>query len=287
MHVAAARLSARQQRLFLAALAASLLASFLAVAFVLTLRRLAGALVQPLGSFGLVSAGAICAAVTAVLRGLPLELSRHGPGTRYSVLRTQYWSSPASACQPGSTFDGLAFAIPGFASLLLLASLSLRGSPLGGLLAAWLLVIAAEAASWFTFYRQFPAHEQSALLRGKPVKVTEQPFLNDEREETVLPGLIQQMTRVREDQGESLHALIAAEIPGGDNLAVIHLAFCPPLASTPSLTAHALEVSDATIRITQAETFGTRIEVRVPKTVNEPRSVLVEVLGSVKDRQSA
>ena len=42
-------------------------------------------------------------------------------------------------------------------------------------------------------------------------------------------GLIQQMTRLRDGAGESIHALVQAEIPAQDNQAVIHLAFCPPL----------------------------------------------------------
>src|SRR5262249_25283923 len=112
-------------------------------------------------------------------------------------------------------------------------------------------------------------------------------------EESEMPaGLVQQVTRVRDANCESIHALVRAEIPAGDRLAVFHLAFCPPLARSPELTAHAMESGDelaaqgVEVRITQAELFGARIEVRVPYSVDQPQCVLGEVLGSVTVPQS-
>jgi hypothetical protein len=64
---------------------------------------------------------------------------------------------------------------------------------------------------------------------------------------------------------------------------VLHLAFCPPLEGAPQLTAHALDADDAEVRITTAESYGLRLEVRLSKNVMQPRRVLVEVLGSTSN----
>ena len=75
--------------------------------------------------------------------------------------------------------------------------------------------------------------------------------------------------------------MLRAEIPAGDRLAILHIAFCPPLDAQPELAAHALDADDAEVRITQAETFGARLEVSVPKPVTEGRRLVVEVVGAV------
>jgi hypothetical protein len=109
-----------------------------------------------------------------------------------------------------------------------------------------------------------------------------------EAEEPEIPeGLVQQVTRVLEGERESIHALVRAEIAAHDRLSVVHLAFCPPLAARPELTAHAVDADDAEVRITQAEAFGARIEVRLPKVDKSARSVMIEVLGSVIARQGS
>lgn len=260
MQLAAANNPARVERHLAAALAGSLFASFLAIVLVLVVRRVAGALDQPLSAWSLISAAVVCAIAATALRRVLLESARVDPN--------------------------FLFALPGIASLLFLATLTLPGSAIGGVLASWLLLIAAEAVSWMTFYRR----PRGILRADQPHRTIRPPIEQSEvaePSEEVPAGLVQQLTRVREDAGESLHALALAEIPAGDNFAVIHLAFCPPLDCAPALTAHPVDNDDATVKITQAETFGTRIEVRLPRASAEPRSVLVEVLGSVKASQSA
>ena len=105
------------------------------------------------------------------------------------------------------------------------------------------------------------------------------PAASGEESEEVSPDLLQQFTRLRtEDGGESIHALVRAHVPAGERLAVVHLALCPPLETTPKLTAHTID-SEAEVKITQAETYGLRLEVRLPDTDTEPRQIVVEVLG--------
>ena len=78
-----------------------------------------------------------------------------------------------------------------------------------------------------------------------------------------------------------LHALVRADVAAHDRISVIHLALCPPLGARPELMAHSLDAENAETRITQIESFGARIEVRLPRAEAEARSVMIEVLGGV------
>jgi hypothetical protein len=287
MQLAAANNPARVERHLAAALAGSLFASFLAIVLVLAVRRLAGALDQSLSAWSLIGAVVVCAIAAVILRLALLESAHIELSTGYSVPSTNSSPSLTTTNRSRTALPGFLFALPGVASLLFLATLTLPGSGIGGVLASWLLLIAAETASWMTFYHR-PRNILHTFQPHRKVRarIVSQPEATEPTEE-IPAGLVQQLTRVREDAGESLHALALAEIPAGDNFAVIHLAFCPPLGGAPALTAHAFENDDATVKITQAETFGTRIEVRLPRASAEPRSVLVEVLGSVKASRSA
>jgi hypothetical protein len=92
---------------------------------------------------------------------------------------------------------------------------------------------------------------------------------------------VQQITRVREGDCETIHALFETCVAAGDRLGVTHLAFCPPLAARPELTAHAIDCDEAEVRVTQVETFGARLEVRFGQAAEQPRRIVGEVLGSI------
>src|SRR5262249_40920696 len=92
-------------------------------------------------------------------------------------------------------------------------------------------------------------------------------------------GLVQRLTRVRDDHRESIHALLQARFAPADQLAVVHVAFCPPLAERPELDVHPVDADDIEARVAQVETFGARIEARRPLDERSDRSVVVEVLG--------
>jgi hypothetical protein len=226
---------------------------FVGLALVLLMRRLVGVFIHPLGGpaiFGISLAGA---ATAAVLRA-GLVVRRHESG---AVLSTQY------------LVLGLLL-LPGIACVLLLAALSVPGTALLPLVASWLLLIAAEAATWILLYQG-----------GWPITSV------DRAEPEVPSDLVQQLTRTVENGRETLHALLRVEIPSNDRQAVAHLAFCPPLAATPELAAHVIDGEQAEVRVTQAESFGTRLEIRAAQTASETRKTLVEVVGSASVRPSA
>jgi hypothetical protein len=242
-----------------AAVAQALLSLLFALSLVMLTRRISGAFVQPLSGPGIIAVAAGLVFVAGLVRILIVRVLDKG-GTSLAV-----------------------FVLPSLAAILLLASLTLSGTPAVAIAIAWFVVIASEGASWLVAYRPELLKRERRRQHVAASRITTDEI--DVEPEAELPaGLVQQLTRVRENDRESIHALLLAEIPPGDRLAVIHIAFCPPLEAAPELTAHALDTDDADVRITQAETFGARIEVRVREVASEQRSVLVEVLGSATCR---
>ena len=241
----------------LAALAAwTLLVTLALVAVVLVVRRISGALVQPLGLGGLVGVALACCLIATVIRK---SLCRSYAALRHDLLIRL-------------TVSAIVFS--------LMTAVTLAGTSAAAVLPAWFLVVATEAASWLPLLRRGGTRRSIAVEAPQEI----QPVAL----EPELPAnLLQQVTRVLDEAGgESVHAVLRAVVPGGDKQAAIHVAFCPPLAQTPQLTAHALEC-EADVRITQAETFGARLELRLPDAAATDQAVLVEVIGSVRAARSA
>ena len=91
---------------------------------------------------------------------------------------------------------------------------------------------------------------------------------------------MQQLTRHRtESGGESIHAILRASCEPGDARVVIHLTFCPPLARAPKLAAYPIDDSGAEAAIALAESYGARIELRLPRPAAAGDQVLLEVVG--------
>jgi hypothetical protein len=255
-----------------AAISLAILGLILGLAAVLVARRLVGALVSPL------SGGAILLVALAV-ESVITSYRCVSSSTEFSVPSTQYSSRRQGSLPPRAVFSLI---IPGIAAFAMLASLTLRGTPAWGLFFSWLLLISAESIPWLLYYRP-------GLINVRWLQVLRPTIAPPiESAHNKIPrGLVQQFTRIRDGDRESIHALVKADVAAHDHLAVVHLSFCPPLAAPPQLSAYALNADDAEVRITQAETFGTRLEVRLPAAKETPRALLVEVLGSVTDPKAA
>lgn len=256
------------RRLF-TALSLALLSLIIGLAAILLARRLSGVLNTPL------SGGAVVLAALAV--ELTLLLYRcFAFCTEYSVLSTHRGQH---TIPPRAIFSLI---LPELAALAILTSLTIRGTPAWGILLAWLLLISTESIQWLIFLRldftniRWPSFISPLVSGAADLERLETPR-----------GLVQQITRTKERDRESLHAILKAQIATDDRVGIIHLAFCPPLPGPPELTAHALDADEAEIRITQAETFGARLEVRLPRATTSARDVHVEVLGSATARQTS
>lgn len=284
-------IAAHVRRHLVVAAAYTALSLLVALAVLLLLRRLSGAFHQPLSGPGIISAAALLALVAFGLRQLFREpaLQSSALNTPHSVLSTRYMRWPIEKHIPFRLTA--ADLLITFSVLAIALALSIRGTPLWGLCLAWLMIIAAEVAPRLARFRIPPsAPLDSPALTAQPstpIAVDDEINEPEIAEPEIPPGLIQQLTRVVADGRESIHALLKADIAPLDRLAVVHIAFCPPLSDQPELSAHAPDCEDAEIRLTQTESFGARLEVRLPAVSESPRSLLIEILGSAKANQDS
>jgi hypothetical protein len=235
------------------AAAQALLSLIIALALVMLLRRSSGALLQPLPAAALPAVAVVLAATAAAVR------------------------ASLFACRRSAMYS-----LPGLAAAALLAAVTLSGTPPLAIASAWFIFAVGESLSWLVACRpeflrsvRTPRPTANQRVSAEPIEATD----------AELPaGLVQQLTRIRENGHESIHAVLFAEIDPGDRQTALHVAFCPPLETKPELTAHALDADEAEVRITQAETFGARIEVRLPAVAAGKQTALVELLGSATSR---
>jgi hypothetical protein len=263
----------------------------LLVGSLLTLRRVSGVATMPLAGQWLLAGSGMLAVAAWIIRWT-WSCGRLGT------------DCPAE----GRSRDPRAWtrwAVPSLATGLLLLAISTTRSGWAPFAGAWLVWLASEAAAWHAAMRAKAHGEQAgALAAGKPPKpatlpagpepgqtatdVSALPEMataarnpHEDQGETDLlpPNLVQQVTRLLEEEGERVHALARVAIEAGDCVGVLHLAFGPPLVGHPDLTACVVDDPEATARVTDAETFGARIEVRLPRPLPEGRVVWVEVHG--------
>lgn len=246
------------RRDFVTSLLVSGLAAFGAVVLLLLVRRMAGALVQPLGGLPLVGVAALSMALAA--------------GWRLG------WQA---RCRRQSPWDLMVPVLPGFALFMLLCVLSLPGTKSWGLMLTWLAFFTSEAAWWWAAYS---ANKEPT---GRPIP--SQTLVAEPAAELrvgsgpeILPSdVFQQITRYRDGEQERIAVLLRPAFAIGQRVAVAHISFCPPLGGIPDLAAEATEGPDATVTITNVQTFGLRLEIRLEEPADERCDVMVELAGPV------
>lgn len=247
------------RRDLLTALLASGLAAFALVVLLLLARRMAGALVQPLGGFSLVG-----------IVGLGLLLTA---GWRLG------WQARG---KPIGSWALAAPVLPGIALFLLLCVLSLPGTTNWALMLTWLAFFSAEAAWWWTAYssqrptaapRSVPSESAVGQRTARPMIASDQGSLPE--------NVFQQITRSREADQERVAVMLRIPFAAGQRMEVAHVAFCPPLSGIPELAAEATDGPSATVTITKPKSFGARLEVRLEEAAEEACTVVVEAEGCV------
>ena len=100
-----------------------------------------------------------------------------------------------------------------------------------------------------------PLEEESASLEA----------FEEELEKEVLlePGVTQQVSQMLDDQGRAAFAgLLRADWQKEERQVVLHVAFCPPLKQLPTIEVYQLDGPSSTIKVTELQVYGTRIEIR-------------------------
>jgi len=239
----------------------------LLVAVLLAWRRAAGALVAVPGPALLLSAGAVAVCLTAAVREAAHRLR------------------PA---RNGSPSTWLRFAIPSTAVLIFAAAMSLPGASPGALGGLWAVVIVEELWAVCAETRRrrrgraWPTGSEPAELGLFPpiARNAEPPareVLAPEPGE-LAPGakVMQQLTRSQASDGsEVLAGWVRVWFAPGQRTASAHVAFCPPLARTPSLAVQQRGGPAARVKTGQLLPYGARLDVKLAAASQEPAAVVL------------
>lgn len=93
--------------------------------------------------------------------------------------------------------------------------------------------------------------------------------------------IVQELTRTRDAAGlESVRGTLRADFAVGRRYATLYAGFCPPLVATPDVEFETIDGPEATIKLVQALPQGVELELRLPEPVDEPCSVMVEIVAA-------
>lgn len=231
---------------------------------VLVVRRFSGALVSPPPAAALALVGLVLAAAGLGFRRLLAD----------GVL--------AAHVRPA------VYALPGGVAVLWLAALSLPETSGWGLTLLFGPVLLAEGFSWGRFARR--AAEADRLVPAAtailPPAAAESPAQSHELAETSLAdeeplerdeNALGEQTRRRDaETGEIIEGWLRVDFATGQRHAAAHIAICPPLERNPTCYAEPADGPDASVKITQAMSYGVRLELKLAEPAAEPASVIVE-----------
>jgi hypothetical protein len=206
--------------------AAMLLVGLLALASaVLLIRRIAGALSEPLPASLLMAVG--LAAAGAAIASIAMHAS---PATKWSA--------------------GLSLPLLGL-------SISLPGSSPIGLAALWLAIGAAEVGIW-RFDRLIGARTSERIARPpiNTIATTE-----TQTEEVDQPT--QKLTYVRTTDSARIEGWLRVPIEAGQRTLIAHVAFCPAFHRVPQVEVEPVDGPDCTIRATTIFPWGVRFEIKL------------------------
>ena len=122
--------------------------------------------------------------------------------------------------------------------------------------------------------------EEEAKLAEAPTTV---PWgITTAVEEPVPEEIVQQLYRVRDDQGQELiYGTLRADFHPGQRTAILHVGFCPPLAYRPEIEADALPGDDsARLKVVQALSHGARLDVRLRETPTEDCHLWIDMAAT-------
>lgn len=224
----------------------------------LLVRRMSGALVEPLGGVALLATAALAVLIGVAIR----ELWRPAARDASKVERRVICFGPTLG-------------------VVLLAAALLPGAEWMGSVGFLAITALGEGFAIGTWTRRAPKVRRSRPFGRRPGGPASPPS------EVQVPGpeprastpeeVLQQMSRTRDAAGqEVLSGVVRAEFQPGERGTALHIAFCPPYAATPQFTAGQAAGPKARLKVGQLQPFGARIDVRLPEAVSETTSVLLE-----------
>ena len=231
-------------------------------------RRAVGALSNPLGSASLLAVALPVVAIAVIARAAGKFRSA---GARSGSIET---------CQA---------VLLSVAVLATGAALSLRGTPLAGLVALWGILIAEEAWAWrpgtlpglskmprwrWPRFRPVRVDAPQAVAPHATAHSDDRPMVADTLpDETVT----QQLTRSQAADGtESLSGWLRIPLASGQRTANVHVAFCPPFPHTPRARVEQLDGPEARIKTVQLLPYGVRFDLKLREPSESAAAVLLQ-----------
>ncbi|HUQ72319.1 MAG TPA: hypothetical protein VM165_22525 [Planctomycetaceae bacterium] len=80
---------------------------------------------------------------------------------------------------------------------------------------------------------------------------------------------IQTMSRRSSEEGEVIEGVVRVILPPGDRDATVHLSFCPPLATTPTVELEDVDGLGWELKVAAAYPFGLRLQIRRGRLCDE------------------
>ena len=253
----------------------------------LFLRRMTGALSEPLDPFALLAAGATAVGFAALLRGAWYFAANIGRADHRALIDARARIT--------------ALALPTVALVLLAGALSLPGSAAWAVVGLWGIVVAGECGVWFVAYRHAVARGgvlgeteprrgnwltlwplgRRARRRNVTLPAPERGEARDDDssdEELLAPDVLHKLARRSTVAGnEIVEGLWRVPFAPGERATSVHIAFCPPLAAVPKVTVNQLDGPPASVKVGQVQTFGLRLDVRLSAVAAQRADLVLHV----------
>lgn len=173
----------------------------------------------------------------------------------------------------------VAWTVPAVTFSLLALALSV---PVGSTacLLLWLPLVLALVGGWCLRdgLRSLPRRPPGTLAIAHPElpEPLAGPLADSEQAE-------QRTLRWADERGERFAGRFRCHFTAGERTQFLHVVFCPPLPAVPQLGALQLDGPPCQIKVTQAFSYGSRLEVRLMSTSRVATTVVVEVTASAAD----
>lgn len=244
----------------------TLVVVFSVVALIMVARRWAGGPARPLGGLSMVSTGVTLAALAAAVRAA--------------------W--PASQESIGGWGKQILLWIPASAVVLISWSISLPGSSLWALCIMWAILLVEESVSICRLLRH-GRHPIVSFQRGRVPSVVTRTAIaapvtdgilatKDVDRQTGLPEYVcQQITYARDGDGaEVFYGRLRGEFVMGQRTTSLHIAFCPPLDSTPELIVEQIDGPEVIVKPSQVLPYGAKLDLNLKSVSPDRQSVVIE-----------
>ena len=245
-----------RQAINLAALLVAAWLGAMALVFcVLILRRLSGGLTTPLDF------------TPAFLVGCAMAIHSH-------LVRNIIRGEKLDGLTPRQTDMKISLA-----TYLLLLTLTIPSTISLAVMVLWLPWITFELQWWCvrmepakTFATVHPLVHAGTQPQAQSTQIVEKLMAGEETEEEDLMALIR---RVRTEHSELISGVVQIDFEPRQQIAVAHVAFCPPLPSDPEIMAEPCEGEPVTVRVTESRSYGARLEVKRTQSLPTAERIMI------------